>query len=626
MNAPSPYGTISVSPVGDVVAGSMVTLTFTYTVGPRGLRQGGSLRIATPNDGWGEPLVPLHRYFQGGHERGGYDDGYCSYARRNVRCQLSSDTGAWIDLSAEERHCVAPLKGPWARHIVATVCDADLREGDRITVVYGDRTWGEEGVEVQRVAPTDKDTFHAYVAVDASRDFVELPADGLKQVRVVPGRTTQFGLIAPAIVRPGETFALRLAAMDAFRNRPSDCFAGELRLGSEHPEAVLGGSVSLTPRDAGCKSLDGVRTRTEGVHRFTVEPASGGQRTVSNPVQCTEHGPRLYFGDLHCQTMWHSDSIGTPDEAYEYGRDVAHLDFMAVTDSGGCYGAGWVETQEATNRHYAPGRFVTFKGHEYGASAGHRNVIYRECEVEPELADLPRNDPHALFAYYRRKHGEDGVVIIPHHTKVWTQWDYHDPALEPIVEAYSCWGSGVEERDALWHKSIRPGAGVFAALQRGYRMGFIGSGDSHAGMPGRSYPADRQWCVDAKSGFACVYAEDLTRDAVFDALRRRQCYATTGVRLILEFSVDDTPMGGEAVVSSPSTPRRIRVHAIGTTKLSSLRVIKNKAELSARALDACETYFEYHDTSAARPGDFYFVRITQEDGNAAWSSPVWLRC
>ena len=626
MNDPGAYGAVSVSPRGEVVAGSRITLRFTYTVGRRGLRRGGSLRIATPNDGWGEPLVPLHRYFQGGHERGGYDDGYCSYARRNVHCELSSETDAWIDLSAEERHCVAPLKGPWARHIVATVRDDDLREGDRITIVYGDRTWGEEGVEVQRVAPTDKDCFHAYVDVDASREFVELPADDLKQVRVVPGPTAQFGLVAPAIVRPGEEFALRLAAMDQFRNRPSDTFPGELRLGSEKPDVALGGSVRLQPENAGLKRVEGVSTRTEGTHRFTVEPAAGGRRTASNPVCCTDHSLRLYFGDLHCQTMWHSDSIGTPDEAYEYGRDVAGLDFMAVTDSGGCYGKGWIETQEATNRHYAPGRFVTLKGHEYGASVGHRNVVYRDCEVEAQLTDLPRNDPRALFAYYRSKHGEDGALIIPHHTKVWTQWDYHDPALEPIVEAYSCWGSGVEERDPLWHKSIRPGAGVFAGLKRGYRLGFIGSGDSHAGMPGRAYPADRQWCVEAKSGFACVYAQQLTREAVFDSLRRRRCYATTGVRLILEFSVDDTPMGGEAAAPAPDAPRCIRVHAIGTAKLSSLKVVKNNTNLAARSLDTWETFFEYHDTSTAQSGDFYFVKISQEDGNAAWSSPVWLRC
>ena len=66
-------GRITMSPRDDIVAGSTVTLTFTYTVGESGMKSGGQLRIATPNDAWEWPEVPLHRYFQKGHERGGYE-------------------------------------------------------------------------------------------------------------------------------------------------------------------------------------------------------------------------------------------------------------------------------------------------------------------------------------------------------------------------------------------------------------------------------------------------------------------------------------------------------------------------------------------------------------------------
>jgi hypothetical protein len=263
---------------------------------------------------------------------------------------------------------------------------------------------------------------------------------------------------------------------------------------------------------------------------------------------------------------------------------------------------------------------VTLKGHEYGARLGHRNVIYRDCVIEPELADLPRNDPTGLFDYYR---GRD-VIIIPHHTKAWTDWAYHDPELEPIAEAYSCWGSGVEQFDPLWHKSTKPGSGLHNALARGYRFGFIGSGDSHAGMPGRSYPADRQWCVDAKSGFACVYAPALTREAIFDALRARRCYATTGVRMIVEFSVNDVAMGGAVSLAQARQTRTIRIHVVGTDELASLRIVKNGDTFASRDLSGDETFFEIADTSVAAQGDHYFLRVVQEDGNTAWSSPVWV--
>lgn len=614
------HGQITMSPRDDIVVGTKVTLTFAYTVGSLGLQEGGSLRIATPNDAWEWPRPPMHRYFQRGHERGGYDGGYCSYARRNLKVEVETGTEAWVDLAAEERTPIAGLTGCWAHHVVAIVRDADLEPGDRITIVYGDTTWGEDGVKAPRVAPTDKDHFHAYVDVTGEREFVELPADELR-VRVIPGPPSQFNVVAPAIVRPGESFDLRLAAMDDFRNRPHDPFAGEIRLSAARPEMDFAGSAFLGREDGGCILLPHMAALSEGVHRVSVEAASGGSRTTSNPIWCTKRDPNLYFGDLHCQSMYHSDSIGTPDEGYEYGRDVAGLDFMAITDSGGCFKEGWIETQEAANRHYEPERFVTLKGHEYGVSIGHRNVIYRDCEIEPVLEELPRGDARAMFEYYR---GREDVLSIPHHTKVWTDWDYHDPELERIVEVYSCWGSGVEHNDPLWHKSERPGAGVFNALARGYRFGFIGSGDSHAGMPGRSYPQDRQWCVHQKSGFACVYATELTREAIFDALRARHCYATTGARMILEFSVNDCPMGGELEMADPSVPRVIRIHAIGTDRIARMKVVKNNDPLFVRETAGDDEYFEYHDTSEARDGDFYYVRVMQEDGNTAWSSPVWV--
>ena len=619
----TPHGHVSLSPRDDVAVGSRVTLTFTYTVGSTGIRAGGSLRIATPNDAWSRPLAPMHRYFQAGLMRAGQDGGICSYAPRDVSVTLESRSGAWIDLGVEDRHCGGNLRATWAHHIVATVRDGDLDEGDTITIVYGDTTWGEPGAEAPRVI-TDDHRFRAYVDVTGTKEFVELPEDDLG-VRVLPGPPSRFNVVAPAVVRPNEVFQVSVAATDAYKNRPNGPFTGEVRVSADRPEMRVTGSAIFNAEHAGRYVLDDVQAPTEGVHRLHVEPADGGSRTDGNPILCTKRNLNIYFGDLHCQSKYHAHghSVGTPDEGYEYGRDVAGLDFMAITDTGSWREEGWVEIQEATNRHYEPGRFVTLKGFEYGGDLGHRNVIYRDCVVEPPLDDLPPGQPNALFDYFR---GRGDVLAIPHHTKAWTDWDYHDPEMEPLVEAYSCWGSSVEHADPLWHKSEKPGGGVYSALARGYRLGFIGSGDSHAGAPGRSYPRDRVWCVHQKSGFACVFARELTREAIFDALRNRRTYATTGVRLILEFSVNDVSMGRHATVEDPTRPRVIRIHAIGEGPLKTLRIIKNNQELFRRDVSRDEEYFEYHDTGPACDGDFYFVHVAQRDENAAWSSPVWIGC
>jgi hypothetical protein len=96
-----------------------------------------------------------------------------------------------------------------------------------------------------------------------------------------------------------------------------------------------------------------------------------------------------------------------------------------------------------------------------------------------------------------------------------------------------------------------------------YRFGMIGSSDAHNGLaamsednfwgkapnfepsatrsqgpfiPSKVDPAKSTWAWEQlASGYAAVWATRNTRDAVFDAMRRREVYATTGPRLTVRF-------------------------------------------------------------------------------------------
>jgi hypothetical protein len=609
-----PLGSITLSPIKTFTAGERVTLTFTYTAGVAGIANGGALRIRTPNDGWGEPLA--HRAQLPKKIEGRSFDLKDSTICTHNRCNLSvlwkaADPSVLVEVSAEVG------VGPLSQFIVATVKAGSIQEHDMISVVYGDRRWGEDGVKVQRVAPTPGDAFIAHLDPDGDGRYHPLHHKSLC-IDVRPGPVSNFNLVAPAMVKPGEPFSLRIAGTDEFRNVPDETWEGILRLGSKLPQVTMPGEAEFTANAKNHIEVAEIATTHPGVHSFIAEPVTGGNRNRSNPVLVSEQDMRIYFGDLHCHSMYHGDgrSIGAPDELYAYGRYIAGLDFMAITDGGGWKNDGWEESQTAANRYNDNGRFVAFKGFEFGYVRGHRNVIYRDCEIEPKL-DLEGG----FFEYFR---GRADVLSIPHHTKVRTDWDYYDPDLEPLVEAYSCWGSGVEHADPLWDKSEIDSGGVYGALARGYRLGFIGSGDSHAGTPGRSYPQDRMWFMHHKSGFACVLARELTRKAIFEALRNKRCYATTGVRAILEFSVNDVVMGGAVKTDDAKQPRSIRVHCIGTEPLSSLRIVKNGVDLVSRSLDRQEEFFEYRDTGVAVAGDWYFAIVVQRDENVIWSSPVWI--
>ncbi len=539
---------------------------------------------------------------------------------------------------------LSPMEG--REHFVwITVQRGKLKPGDTLLVHYGDRSAGSPGVRLpkrslrQMLLPC----------------FRESDTPGLlsssPRVTVRPNKPAGFRVHLPGTARPGERVQLRVVAQDEYGNCPA-----------------VSGRVEVVNRDAGPdlpteialehgRGDSLLQAPDRGVVRVCVRDDKSGAEGVSNPMEIAAGDEHLFFGDIHAHTELSYDAGGSIDEMYEYARDVAGLDFAAAADHqtaiaglrGKCGHVGgipgvtfesmpprWEATCDAAARLHEPGRFLTFVGFEFAPHEfdGHRNVYWLDDHPEMLHASGDIREWLRTRPLERLMETED-VLVIPHHPPI--MWragieeggglDYSDlpDAAQPIVEI--CSKHGTSE----YLNNERPLRGqcresfVLDFLERGHKFGFIGGSDTHLANPGSPLREGPYATLRFRAGLAAVWATELTREAIWEALRARGCYATTGPKIVLRFQVNDLFMGEEGCAWSA---RAIRVEAHGETPIILIEIVKN-GRVVARwdpHRPRLDVAFEWDDSDGAeRETDYYYARVRQHDGEWAWASPVWLR-
>jgi hypothetical protein len=632
-----PAGSFAISPSEGFRSGEPTTIAMTVTVGESGIAVGGRIKISLPNMGWSEPLTPYPRACQ--DVARGDRRQVAIYNPCNTTFRLTSSRGAGVSLTHRRSQNVLGRYDNWSWWVTAEVELAPLQRGDGLLLTYGDTSRGEQA-RVQPWAEEQGVFFSAFADPEGTGEYRELLGSPVA-CAVRAGRPERVLLTVPSVVRPGRLVPVRASLGDA----------GLMPVPVEELPvkrcALEGQAVPLFARSPEGRA-DSAGPGDDRPRRLRIEVVTCDGRSLaarSNPCVARPDGPSLYWGDLHCHSRYHqySPRLGrghpctSPAELLAYARDVAHLDFAAMTDGSGAlpHNPGWEEAQRAVIAADAPGSFVALKGWEIQMGTdGHRNVIHRDAEVEGHVAAEAFRETsiagaagsrgmRAVLGHYR---GRRDVLLVPHHPLVWMNWDCHDPELDRLAEIYSCWGSSEAEHGELWDKASPPRQSVRYALSLGHRLGFVGGGDSHTGYAGRSLPdADRYRFARYRAGYTGVWAPELTREAIFQALRDRRCYATTGERIIGECEVDGHPMGAGAPLGDHREAHGVRYRFVGTERLRRVEIIRDGEVVHSVEPYVDEIEDEWRDTSDdARQARYYYVKATQVDGSVAWLSPVWV--
>ena len=500
-----------------------------------------------------------------------------------------------------------------------------LVPGDELCLVVGDTSRGGSGSEVYDVACHGR--LVASVDRSGSLAYRQL-RDGEIRIQVESDpQPTLLRLLGPSIARPGEPFALHLAAYDRNHNLCTQ-YTGAVALRDETASLTgLPSRVEFGPENAGLAIIESVKAQAPGLIRVKAHDHAHGLSTLSNPI-LVQSDPEslLLWGDLHSHS-WGDVSMGLMDDPtpilhpsgrHAQARGQARLDFaapgpMAPPDQTH-RPAVWEAHQAAYRANDEPGTYVPFlAGEAHPNVGGDRNVIFRDWEERhaPAWADMD----YLLATYGDRQ----DVLLEAHVGGGPADWQAYPTAHEPVVEVASGHGS------AEWL--------LQRALRHGHRPAVIASGDTHLPLLAAPMAAhlfrgrfgdhlNIRDCAIGCGPVAAVRAARCDRHPIWDAVMSRRTYATTGARIILEVLANGHPAGSEVEIDGKPS---ITVTAHACAPIERIDLIRNDRALAAWRPKALDATLDYEDSSPL-PEAAYYVRVRQFDGEYAWSTPIWVSC
>lgn len=324
------------------------------------------------------------------------------------------------------------------------------------------------------------------------------------------------------------------------------------------------------------------------------------KRNLMAEVQVVVRNPyQWYWGDLHAHTSY-SDGSQLPADAYRYARDVAKLDFFAVTDHAQLLTlAEYQDVIAQAQRHDQPGRFVALYGVEYTESVGHLNYY---------LAPTPRL-PSRLDSAYQAIAGM-GVLGHFNHPNISSPadqgWKDDFEGFHYVSAADRCMAL-VEVRNPTEE------AAYIALLDAGWHVGAAGCQDQHGPVWGTG---GKTWTV--------ALARELTREAVLEALWARRTYSAGDRNLRLAFTVDGEDMGAQ--IARPIGP--LACHVTVADPDPDQVVDRIDLFLDGRIVETTRPKLTSYSWAVPltfpRGRHYCFVRVTQAGGATTWSSPVWV--
>ena len=343
-------------------------------------------------------------------------------------------------------------------------------------------------------------------------------------------------------------------------------------------------------------------------------------------IKSNEGDLKVFWGDLHMHSNLSGCSVTNDfhcteiEEKYRFCKDVAKLDFAMCTDHDNMSVSEWNRTRKAAHFNNIPGIFTAFAGFEWTcthfqnkANYGHYNILYKEDGQILRTSNPEQDSIEKLWKTFEK----GKVLSIPHHPGEECHrldWNFFNEDFERLVEIFQVRGSyefdGCPLDPSNYNRRTVKNNSVRYGLNRGYKFGFT-SGGEHEGV-----------------GVTAVYAKELTRESIFEALQKRHTYGTTGDHIIVDFRINGYLMGSEIKIKNENP--EVYINVAGTDMIKNIQLIRDSKciqEWTPTGKDVClewvdDTFNKTQDV----PHHYYYIVLTQANGEMAWASPVFVKC
>jgi len=347
---------------------------------------------------------------------------------------------------------------------------------------------------------------------------------------------------------------------------------------------------------------------------------------------------KAFTGELHGHTNF-SDGVPDIDTYFQNIRDIAKLDFAALTDHdhGGVghppLWAGspskWDITREKVKEYNDPGKFSTLLAYERDSYPFYSNIVVYFRDHDSEMirsvrdGELTEQELRAILA-------REDVIAVPHDTINFScNVDFlamDTDLILPLIEIYSR-ADAIEYmgNPALVLTDCGEGGFWQDALRRGAKMGVIGGSDDHDGNNGQVI--ERFGCPGMYPGVTGVWAEENTHEAIFDAIRQKRTFAymlgkpngKMSGRMEIDFRINGHWMG-ETIHRPEEWDLSVYYAVRSDVPVKAVTLVKNCRNY-VRLCASEQVIFDYKQET---PCDSYYLRVELTDGRFGWSSPVWV--